>query len=79
MTWMLAHLLFGGLGMAWLLSRWRLPVAARAVPEALIADCRRRWQEPPPEPQGELLLRTAEGLHALLQADEVRITGKSEP
>ncbi len=25
MTWALAHLLFGGLGMAWLLSRWRLP------------------------------------------------------
>ena len=30
-------------------------------------------------PQGELLLRTADGLQALLQADEVRITGKSEP
>jgi hypothetical protein len=28
MTWMLAHLLFGGLGMAYLLSRWRLPTAA---------------------------------------------------
>jgi hypothetical protein len=28
MTWLLGHLLFGGLGMAWLLSRWRLPVAA---------------------------------------------------
>jgi hypothetical protein len=26
LTWMLAHLLFGGLGMAWLLSRWRLPL-----------------------------------------------------
>lgn len=25
LTWMLGHLLFGGLGMAWLLSRWRLP------------------------------------------------------
>lgn len=31
MTWMLAHLLFGGLGMAWLLSRWRLPVAAQLL------------------------------------------------
>ncbi|MFO7609873.1 MAG: hypothetical protein R6X35_11885, partial [Candidatus Krumholzibacteriia bacterium] len=28
LTWLLAHLLFGGLGMAWLLSRWKLPVAA---------------------------------------------------
>ncbi len=28
MTWMLGHLLFGGLGLAYLLSRWRLPVAA---------------------------------------------------
>ena len=28
MTWLLAHLLFGGLGMAWLLSRWKLPLAA---------------------------------------------------
>ena len=27
MTWMLAHLLFGGLGMAWLLARWKLPLA----------------------------------------------------
>ncbi|MCP4572414.1 MAG: YfhO family protein [bacterium] len=27
LTWLLAHLLFGGLGMAWFLSRWRLPVA----------------------------------------------------
>ena len=26
LTWMLAHLLFGGLGMAWLLSRWKLPL-----------------------------------------------------
>ena len=26
LTWLLAHLLFGGLGMAWLLSRWRLPL-----------------------------------------------------
>ena len=25
LTWALGHLLFGGLGMAWLLSRWRLP------------------------------------------------------
>ncbi|MEN8007092.1 MAG: hypothetical protein ABFS42_08755 [Candidatus Krumholzibacteriota bacterium] len=26
LTWMLTHLLWGGLGMAWLLSRWKLPV-----------------------------------------------------
>ena len=26
LTWMLTHLLMGGLGMAWLLSRWKLPV-----------------------------------------------------
>ncbi len=28
LTWLLAHLLFGGLGMAWLLSRWKLPLPA---------------------------------------------------
>lgn len=28
LTWLLGHLLFGGLGMAWLLSRWRLPLGA---------------------------------------------------
>ena len=28
LTWLFAHLLFGGLGMAWLLSRWRLPLGA---------------------------------------------------
>jgi len=28
LTWMLTHLLFGGLGMVWLLSRWKLPAAA---------------------------------------------------
>lgn len=28
LTWLLGHLLFGGLGMAWLLNRWRLPLAA---------------------------------------------------
>ncbi|MFH2054234.1 MAG: hypothetical protein ABIK96_17385 [bacterium] len=28
LTWMLGHLLFGGLGMAWLLSRWKLPTGA---------------------------------------------------
>ncbi len=28
LTWLLAHLLCGGLGMAYLLSRWRLPTAA---------------------------------------------------
>jgi hypothetical protein len=26
LTWMLGHMLFGGLGMIWLLSRWKLPV-----------------------------------------------------
>ncbi len=26
LTWMLGHLLMGGLGMAWLLSRWKLPL-----------------------------------------------------
>jgi len=31
LTWMLAHLLFGGLGMAWLLGRWPLPLAARLL------------------------------------------------
>jgi hypothetical protein len=28
LTWLIGHMLFGGLGMVWLLSRWRLPVAA---------------------------------------------------
>jgi hypothetical protein len=28
LSWMLGHLLFGGLGMAWLLSRWKLPLGA---------------------------------------------------
>ncbi len=28
LTWMFGHLLFGGLGMAWLLSRWKLPFGA---------------------------------------------------
>ncbi len=31
LTWMLAHLLFGGLGMVWLLGRWPLPPAARLL------------------------------------------------
>jgi hypothetical protein len=31
LTWLLGHLLFGGLGMWWLLGRWRLPWAARLV------------------------------------------------
>ncbi len=31
LTWLLAHLVFGGLGMVWLLGRWRLPLAARVV------------------------------------------------
>lgn len=28
LTWLFGHLLFGGLGMAWLLSRWKLPLGA---------------------------------------------------
>jgi len=28
LTWLIAHLIFGGLGMMWLLSRWKLPTAA---------------------------------------------------
>lgn len=31
LTWMLAHLFFGGVGMVWLLGRWRLPLAARLL------------------------------------------------
>ncbi len=31
LTWMLAHLFFGGLGMVWLLGRWPLPLAARLL------------------------------------------------
>ena len=31
LTWLLGHLVFGGLGMWWLLGRWRLPWAARLV------------------------------------------------
>jgi len=31
LTWLLAHLLFGGLGMWWLLGRWRAPAGARLV------------------------------------------------
>lgn len=31
LTWMLAHVLFGGLGMLLLLGRWRLPWAARLI------------------------------------------------
>ncbi|MBU0742239.1 hypothetical protein KJ554_07840, partial [bacterium] len=35
MTWLLAHLLFGGLGMTWLLGRWRLPWPSRLLGAAL--------------------------------------------
>ncbi|MBK7046365.1 MAG: hypothetical protein IPH48_07575 [bacterium] len=28
LTWMLGHLVFGGLGMVWLLSRWKLPTSS---------------------------------------------------
>ena len=35
MTWLLAHLLFGGLGMAWLLTRWRLPTVLLILGAAL--------------------------------------------
>jgi hypothetical protein len=31
LTWLLGHLLFGGLGMWWLLGRWQVPWPARAV------------------------------------------------
>ena len=31
LTWLLGHLLFGGLGMWWLLGRWRTPWAARLL------------------------------------------------
>lgn len=31
LTWLMAHLIFGGLGMAWLLSRWKLPLPAIAL------------------------------------------------
>ncbi|MBK8166509.1 MAG: hypothetical protein IPK64_11195 [bacterium] len=35
LTWMIGHLLFGGLGMVWLLSRWRLPVSSLLLGAAL--------------------------------------------
>ncbi len=35
LTWMIGHLVFGGLGMAWLLSRWRLPVPSLLLGAAL--------------------------------------------
>lgn len=35
LTWMLAHLLFGGAGMVWLLGRWRLPLPARLLGAAV--------------------------------------------
>jgi len=35
LTWLLAHLLFGGLGMYWLLGRWRLSTASRLLGAAL--------------------------------------------
>ena len=35
LSWMLAHLLFGGLGMAWVLSRWRLPLGALVLGAAI--------------------------------------------
>ena len=35
LTWMLGHLLFGGLGMVWLLSRWKLPAPALLLGAAL--------------------------------------------
>ncbi len=34
LTWMLAHILFGGLGMAFLLGRWKLPWSARLLAAA---------------------------------------------
>lgn len=35
LTWMIGHLLFGGLGMVWLLSRWRLPASSLLLGAAL--------------------------------------------
>ncbi|MBM4131504.1 YfhO family protein, partial [bacterium] len=35
LTWMIGHLVFGGLGMVWLLSRWRLPVPSLLLGAAL--------------------------------------------
>ncbi|MBK7702959.1 MAG: hypothetical protein IPI34_08750 [bacterium] len=35
LTWMLVHLLFGGVGMVWLLGRWRLPLPARLLGAAV--------------------------------------------
>lgn len=35
LTWMIGHLVFGGLGMVWLLSRWRLPVSSLLLGAAL--------------------------------------------
>lgn len=35
LTWMIGHLVFGGLGMAWLLSRWRLPMSSLLLGAAL--------------------------------------------
>ncbi|MBK9302718.1 MAG: hypothetical protein IPM94_02200 [bacterium] len=35
LTWMLAHLLFGGAGMVWLLGRWGLPLPARLLGAAV--------------------------------------------
>lgn len=35
LTWMIGHLVFGGLGMVWLLSRWRLPPSSLLLGAAL--------------------------------------------
>ncbi|MBK9472985.1 MAG: hypothetical protein IPO18_11990 [bacterium] len=35
LTWMIGHLLFGGLGMCWLLSRWKLPTSSMLLGAAL--------------------------------------------
>ncbi len=35
LTWMIVHLVFGGLGMVWLLSRWRLPTSSLLLGAAL--------------------------------------------
>ena len=35
LTWMLGHLVFGGLGMVWLLSRWKLPASSLLLGAAL--------------------------------------------
>ncbi len=46
LTWMLGHLLFGGLGIAWLLSRWKLPAGAILRGGAAFLRARCHWSPP---------------------------------